>query len=122
MSTSTTTKEYAFSGSLCRIQEFIPFDGYQRYYCLIIFSLSDYKHLHFPHYEYKCLMCKLHALQSTHAIMPPTHTSENNTTTIVQKSSNENFKIKFGNHNLIVKVQTSKICEYNFISNIETTR
>lgn len=65
MSIPTTITEYAFSGSLCRIHEFETQDGSR--YCLTIFSLSDYKHLHFPHEEYEWLISKLHGHLSTQA-------------------------------------------------------
>lgn len=49
--------EYAFSGSLCRVHHFETVDGMR--FCLTIFSLSDYKHLHFPYDEYKLLVIRL---------------------------------------------------------------
>lgn len=50
----TVKAEYAFSGSLCRICEFKTADCVR--YCITIFSLSNYKYLHFPHEEYKLLI------------------------------------------------------------------
>lgn len=60
--------EYAFSGSICRIRKFETEDGVR--HCLTIFSVSDYKHMHFPHNEYKWLIYKLYARQSPRAIFP----------------------------------------------------
>lgn len=91
--------EYAFSGSLCRIREFETADGLR--YCLTIFSLSDYKHLHFPHNEYNCLIKKLYALQSTQSILPSA--SKLNVCMVVKLIPFDcDFKIKFGNHNLTI--------------------
>lgn len=70
VNTATTTAEYAFSGSLCCIRSFETVDGIR--YCLTIFSISDYKHLHFPHDEYKWLISTLQAQYSTQAICPTT--------------------------------------------------
>lgn len=67
-STPNTIKEYAFSGSLCRIREFETLDG--KRYCITIFSLSDYRHLHFPHEEYESLTCQLRTLLSEQAVTP----------------------------------------------------
>lgn len=65
MRTPTAITEYACSGSLFRIQEFITADGLR--YCLTIFSLSDYNHLHFSHDEYKLFIRKLIARLSMQA-------------------------------------------------------
>lgn len=89
-------KEYAFSGSLCRIQEFETLDGL--HYCMTIFSLSDYKHLHFPHDEFQSLVCKLNSMLSTYAIMPTAKT----TSMSCLKPFNGDFKIKFGIHSLTI--------------------
>lgn len=99
MSTPTATTEYAFSGSLCRICEFETADGLR--YCLTIFSLDDYKHLHFPHDEYKCLMSKLYALLSTQTIIASASNSDVlksnfNALSINQLPFDDDFKIKFG--------------------------
>lgn len=96
MSVPTTTTEYAFSGSLCRIREFQTLDGSQ--FCLTVFSLSDYKHLHFPNDEYKWLIGKLYALLSTPAIKP--HTSNSDVLAIKQHAFDGDYKIKFGNESL----------------------
>lgn len=103
----STIAEYAFSGSLCCIRKFEIADGLR--YCLTIFSLCDYKHLHFPHDEYKLLIAKLNALLSTRAIMPTTAQVNNSND---QKSflsirqmmlaPDENLKIKFGRYSLSV--------------------
>lgn len=100
-----TITEHVFSGSLCRTREFETSDG--KRYCLIVFSLSDYKHLHFPHDEFKYLVDKLYALQSIQSISPSKSSSD------VQKSDDillsikqqpfvDNFKIKFGIHSLTI--------------------
>lgn len=68
MELSTAINECAFSGSLCRIQKFETVDGMR--YCLTIFSLSDYKHLHFPHDEYKWLIDKLYTLHCMQTKVP----------------------------------------------------
>lgn len=99
-SESTAIREYAFSGSLCCIREFETVDGLR--YCLIIFSLSDYRHLHFPHEEYKNIISKLYALQSTHAILHNTSVSNPDVLTVKQIPFNNDFKIKFGIHGLTV--------------------
>lgn len=93
--TPSTTKEYAFSGSLCRIREFETADGLC--YCLTTFSLADYKHLHFPHDEYKCLIRKLYALLSTQALLPIASNSDAPKLCIKQRLPlDDGFKIKFG--------------------------
>lgn len=97
MSIPTTTTVYAFSGSLCRIHEFETADGLR--YCVTIFSLDDYKHLHFPHDEYKCLMSKLYAHLSTQAILPTPTTINSDTSKLsVNRQSPDDFKIKFGSN------------------------
>lgn len=58
--------EYVFSGSLCRVREFTTDDG--KRFCITIFSLYDYKYLHFPHEEYKYIARRLYALQVDRAI------------------------------------------------------
>lgn len=98
MSIPTTTTVYAFSGSLCRIHKFETADGLR--YCLTIFSLSDYKHLHFPHDEFKLLIIKLYALLSTQSIFPIA--SKSNVLNIKQLSFDGDFKIQFGRHNLSI--------------------
>lgn len=102
-------KEYAFSGSLCRICEFQTVDGLR--YCLTVFSLSDYKQLHFPHDEYKLLISKLHACLSTKAIFP-TNTSNSDAQKLDKMSIkllpfDGDFKIEFGRHILFVEPVTA---------------
>lgn len=99
MDTPSSISEYAFSGSLCRIHQFKTADGMR--YCLTVFSLSDYKHLHFPHEEYKWIICKLYALLSTPAILPSAKYSES-VLTIKQLPFVDNFKIIFGTHCLTI--------------------
>lgn len=96
ISTPTTTTEYAFSGSLCRIREFQTMDG--SHYCLTVFSLSVYKHLHFPHDEYKWLISKLYALLFPSAIKP--HACNSNALTIKQQPFDGDFRIKFESDSL----------------------
>lgn len=98
ISIPTLVAEYAFSGSLCRIHEFETEDGTR--YCLTVFSLPDYRHLHFPHDEYKWMITKLYALLSTQAILPIASKSE--TLSIEQLPSDGDFKIIFGNHCLTI--------------------
>lgn len=94
----TAISEYAFSGSLCRISEFETLNGLR--YCLTIFSLGDYKHLHFPHDEYKCIISKLQALQSPQAMLQTAINSDENAPSIMQRPFDCDFKIKFGIHSL----------------------
>lgn len=108
MSIPSAITEYAFSGSLCRVRKFETSDGLARY-CLTIFSLSDCKHLHFPHEEYKSLTRKLYALLSTQAIMPTANKSDEqkfneSTLTIRQKvlAPEGHLKIKFGRYSLSI--------------------
>lgn len=98
MCAPTTTAEYAFSGSLCCIREFQTVDG--SHYCLTVFSLSDYKYLHFPHDEYKWLICKLYALISTSTMK--SDASNSDVLTIKQVPFDSDFKIKFGNDSLTI--------------------
>lgn len=103
MSIPTTINVYAFSGGLCRIHAFETGDGSR--YCLTIFSLSDYKHLHFPHDEYKWLIRKLYAHLSTQAIFPTASNSDArklNDVSIKLLPFDDDFKIKFGRHNLTI--------------------
>lgn len=97
MNTPTTTKEYAFSGSLCRVHQFETADGLR--YCLTTFNLYDYKHLHFPHNEYKYIISKLHALLSTTTASNSNVEKLNvnvNALSIKQLPFDDDFKIKFG--------------------------
>lgn len=94
LTTQSAISEYAFGGSLCRIREFETADGLR--YCLTVFSLSDYKHLHFPHDEYKCMISKLNDLRSTQTRLA--NTSNSDMVTIEELPFK--FKIKFGNHSL----------------------
>lgn len=106
VSTPTTIREYAFSGSLCRIHEFQTLDGLR--YCVTIFSLSNYKQLHFPHDEYKILMCKLHVLLSTQSIAifnRSTWQKSNDSRLSIEQEQlpyNEDFKISFGNLSMTI--------------------
>lgn len=104
VSKPTVMREYAFSGSLCRIREFETLDGLR--YCITIFSLSNYKKLHFPHDEYKMLMCKIPTLLSVQTIA-----IFNNSTWLKSNESklsvelipfNDDFKIKFGIYHLTI--------------------
>lgn len=94
-----TRTEHAFSGSLCRTSEFKTSDGLR--YCLIIFSLSNYKHLHFQHFDYKWLINKLYALQSMQSIQPTTY-AYNSDVIIKQRPFIDDIKIKFGTHSLTI--------------------
>lgn len=103
MSIPSVINEFAFSGSLCRIREFRTADG--SHFCLTIFSLSDYKHLHFPHDEYKLLIAKLYAQLSAHAIFP---TACNSTMmSIKEQAFSGNFKVNFGGHRLTITPLTA---------------
>lgn len=101
MGTPTTTSEYAFSGSLCRIHEFKTAEGLHRY-CLTVFTLSDYKHLHFPHDEYEKLINKLSAHLSTQAIFPTATASNSVACSIEQLPFDGDLKIHFGQHRLTI--------------------
>lgn len=110
MSIPTSFSEFAFSGSLCRIREFETVDGLR--YCLSIFSLNDYKHLHFPHSEYKWFISKLNALISTQSKLPLTsesgvQNSDVSTLNISQLPFDGDFKIKFGKYCLTIGPVTS---------------
>lgn len=102
---SSLLTECAFGGSLCYIHQFETTDGLR--FCLTIFSIYDYTHLHFPHDEFKLLIGYLYALQSTRTISP----SENgldvqkfkdHLLTIRQYSLDGAYKIKFGINNLTI--------------------
>lgn len=92
--------ECAFSGSLCRIREFETVD--ETRYCLTIFSLSNYEHLHFPHEEYQCLIKKLNAHLSPNTIWPNVDTVNDHEPHVSQLPFEDDLKIKFGVHNLAV--------------------
>lgn len=96
--------EYAFSGSICRIREFKTADGSR--YCLTAFSLTDYKHLHFPHDEYKHLINKLQALLSTQSISQPANNSDGIFALRI-KQFDRDFKIIFGGKCLTVGSTTA---------------
>lgn len=98
MSTPTGTKEYAFGGSLCCIREFETADGLR--FCLTIFSLSDYRHLHFPHDEYKCLIDKLQARLYTETVFHREVNSDE--LSIKQRSFDGDLKVKFGTQSLTI--------------------
>lgn len=110
MSAPTEIKEYAFSGSLCRISKFETLDGER--YCLRIFSLSDYKHLHFPHDVYKWIINKLYAFQCMYAIMPTVYSSD--VLPIQLTPFDEDFKIQIG-------FQSIKIGPVTAIGLVKTT-
>lgn len=93
---STLIAEHAFSGSLCYVRQFETWDGLR--FCLTIFSLSDGKHLHFPHNEYKLLCSKLYALQSTRSILPIRPGSD----ILHVKERLCDFQIKFGCYTLAI--------------------
>lgn len=97
--------KYAFSGSLCRIREFQTFDGSR--YCLTVFSLANYKHLHFPHDEYHKLISELYALLSTRAILPNVQKSKINALSIKPILFDTAFKIVFGGNYLIIEQVTA---------------
>lgn len=106
----TKISEYAFGGSLCRIQEFETLDGLR--YCLTIFSLGDYKHLHFPHEEYKLLCAKLNTLHSTRSIISCASKSNDSaaaaaSVSVKQTPFDNIFKIKFGGELLNVGPMTA---------------
>lgn len=98
MSAPTITNEYAFCGSFCRIRKFQTVDG--SHYCLTVFSLSNYKHLHFPHDEYKWLIYKLYALLSPSTIKP--HTINSEELAVEQQPFDGDIKIKFGSRKLTI--------------------
>lgn len=97
---SCVKSEYAFSGSLCHIREFETVD--RVCFCLTIFSISDYKHLHFPHEEYKLLIKKLYVLLSPQSISPACFTVGDSSLSVKQLPFNGDFKIKFGIHALTI--------------------
>lgn len=104
----TATTEYVFSGSLCRIRKFETLDGLR--HCITIFSLADYKHLHFPHDEYKCLIGKLYMILSTQTILPSSVAATNNSVvqfTISHHPFDRDFKIKFGKQSLTIGLVTA---------------
>lgn len=90
--------ECAFSGSLCRIRQFETVD--ESRYCLTIFSLSDYKHVHFPHEEYQYLIKKLYVYLSPNAIWPTRCAAVNHEPHVSQLPFQGDLKIKFGVHRL----------------------
>lgn len=103
MSAPSVIYEYAFSGSLCRICEFQTENRIR--YCLTVFNLSNYNHLHFPHYEYKYLIGKLNAYLSTQARLYTACDSDDqklngSVLTIKQIPFSGDIKIKFGGHRL----------------------
>lgn len=109
---TSTIKEYAFSGSLCRIREFKTADGDESRFCLTVFSLSDYKHLHFAHDEYKLLIAKLNALLSSQAIYPITDKSI--PMFVKEIPFNGDYKINIGRHSVIIgQVTASSLVKTN---------
>lgn len=101
----TEINEYAFSGSLCRIREFETSDGPR--FCLTIFSLSDYKHLHFPHSEYKWLIDKIHACLSPNQAQ--FHVTDNSDISSILKqiTFEGDFKVKYEGCSLIIGALTA---------------
>lgn len=103
MSVPTVKREYAFSGSLCRVCEFETLDALNC--CLTIFSLADYKHLHFPCDEYKWLISELYTLQ---CMQEKLHSASNSDVlNIKQTPAGEDFKITFGNQCLTISPVTA---------------
>lgn len=101
MEAPTFIQEYVFGGSLCRICEFETLDGLR--YCITIFSLSDYKHLHFPHDEYKLFISRLYMLLYPQTILPtPSNHNSSANFTIGQTPPVGDFKIKFEKQSFIV--------------------
>lgn len=96
---ATVKREYVFCGSLCRIREFETLDGLR--HCITIFSLSDYKQLHFPYDEYKIIISKLNALLSTEekAIF---NNANDSALSIRQQPFNGKFKIQFGVYTMTI--------------------
>lgn len=99
----TILSECAFSGSLSLVRQYETSDGLR--FCLTIFNLYDYNHLHFPHDEYKLLIGYLYALQSTQTISPSKNgldvqTFKEHFLKIKRCSMNGSFKIKFGKYSL----------------------
>lgn len=105
MSKPNVINEYAFSGSLCRVREFETADGIR--FCLTIFSLSDYKHLHFPHDEYKWLISKLHAcISPDHAIFQPLDKTD--VLSLEQITIEGDLKVKFEGYKLFIGSLTAR--------------
>lgn len=104
VSIPSVTREYAFSGSLCCIREFEIMDGSR--YCLTIFSLADYKTLHFPHDEYKILMRKLSEHLSTQTIAA-SKKSNDCRLSVEQLPFNGDYKIKIGIWNMAIGTLTA---------------
>lgn len=105
MSTPTAIAEYVFSGSLCRIRKFEKID--ETCYCLTIFNLSDYKHLHFPHYEYELLSRKLSGCITTQTVLyrannPDMQKINDDVLSIKLQPFDGDFKIKFVNQSLTI--------------------
>lgn len=104
MGAPSTITEYAFSGSLCRIREYKTIDGPR--HCLTIFSLSNYRQLHFSHDEYKYLICKLYALQCMRAMTPSACNSDvqqlNGCMLEIKQPSPFDFQIRYGAYKLTI--------------------
>lgn len=101
---SIIENEYAFSGSLCRIRQFETMNGMR--YCITIFSLCDYKQVHFTHYEYKYLIQKLYAQLNTRSIHPAANDYEN-AIDVIYSPTNNKFKINLGAFNVIISPVTA---------------
>lgn len=99
MSKPTVIHKHAFGGSLCCIREFQTTYGIRC--CLTIFSLSDYKILHFPHYEYKCIINTIFTHLSTETKINNPNDSDVQVFTIKQLPFGE-LKIKIGEYTLKV--------------------
>lgn len=98
MSAPTAMREFAFSGSINRVREYkTEMDGSR--YCITVFSLHDYKYLHFPHEEYMELISKLYAATSPQTLA--INTIPKKTSLIInQIPFTENFELRFGCYKL----------------------
>lgn len=127
----TAITEYAYSDSLCRIREFETDDGLR--YCLTVFNRNDYKHLHFPHEEYKYIVNKLNTFLSTKTIFPYEKYTEEmqlndscGVMNIKQLPFDGDIKIKFANHRMTIGpvtafglVKTTPFVDVNIFSEIK---
>lgn len=134
MSIPSAVTEYAFSGSLCRIHAFETKD--ETRFCLSMFNLSDYKHLHFPHDEYKCLIGKLYALLCTRTTIATAFPANpfmqkliDNALSVKQIPFDGDYKIKFGDRSLTIGpvtafglVKTAPFTDVDVFSIISTSK
>lgn len=115
--TLSVKSEYVFGGSLCRIREFKT--ETRTRFCITIFSLSDYKHLHFPHEEYKWLIKKLYLLLSPQTISPACFMTGDSTLSVNQLPFDGDFKVKFGMSNFTIGPVTAfglvKTAPFSFV-------